>query len=96
MGNLPFGNRTSITEFATVTFDDTPQVALPADTDCIYFILNNKTSKQVNVTVGGSGAEYILDDNDTLMLTGDPSKYSVYNATDAASVSIVFVKYSYV
>lgn len=89
-GPLTDPRNTSRTIFDTVTFDDTPQVALSANTDCEYFVLNNKTTKEVNVTVAGTGDAYILDDNDTLLLHGDPSQYSVFNNTDAVSVSIVY------
>lgn len=96
MGPLPLAAKGSMTVFDSVTFDDTPAVALDADADCIYFVLNNKTGKEVGVTVGGSGDSYILDDNDTLLLHGNPSQYSVTNNTDSASVSIVFAKHRYV
>lgn len=93
--SLTNGGNTSITTFVSVTFDDTPQVALAAHTTAAYFVFANKTGKQVNISVGGTGAEFILDDNDFIDLQGDPSRYHVYNATDSASVSVVYAVHSY-
>lgn len=95
MASLGPNTQAGFCTFDSVTFDDTPYVALAADTSCIFFVLNNKTGKEVLVTRGGTGDAYILDDNDTITLYGDPSDYSVKNNTDAASVSIVFCKYKY-
>lgn len=96
-GPLTTATNQTMTSFGTVTFDDTPFVALTAHTTAIYTLFVN-TDNAVNIalTVGGTGNELILEPAESVTLHGDPSRYSIKNDTNSSTITIVYAIQHYV
>ena len=94
-GPLTTATNESYTSFGTVTFDDTPAVAFTLHDTCIYFDFHNTSVKTVHIQVGGAGTIFELVADESVLLHGNPSRYTILNDTDAASITIVYAIHHY-